>query len=65
MLKVGETYKIRMWEDSDDGGLITEHFDCKVIEADGTLIKIRQGSAGEVIINTASIAFVTAEREKS
>lgn len=43
MLKVGETYKIKMWEDSEDGGLITELPDCKVTEAANTLVKIQQG----------------------
>jgi hypothetical protein len=63
MLKVGETYKIKMWEDSEDGGLITELPDCKVTEAANTLVKIQQGSDKPIIINTASIAFVSAERQ--
>ena len=61
MLKVGETYDIKMWEDSDDGGIITKHYDCEVLETEGTLIKIRQSSHQPVIINTASVAFVSAE----
>jgi hypothetical protein len=61
MLSIGETYKIRMWEDGEDGGMITDHYHCKVIAASGTLIKIQRSSDQSLIINTASIAFVSAE----
>ena len=64
MFVVGESYKLKRWEDSDDGGLITEHFGCKVLEVRDTLIKIQQYSNEPEIINTASVAFVAAELDR-
>ncbi len=64
MFLVGETYKLKRWEDSDDGGLITEHYGCKVLEVKGTLVKFQQYEHEPIIINTASVAFVAAELDK-
>jgi hypothetical protein len=63
MLEVGGSYKIRMWEDTDDGGMITAYHHCKLIDKSDTLIKIQQSSQKPLIINTASVAFVSAESE--
>jgi hypothetical protein len=62
MLKVGESYTIKMWEDDENCGMITEHHGCKVVEVEGTLVKIRLVEK-EQILNSASIAFVSAVRE--
>ena len=63
MFEVGKYYKIKMWEDGEVGGLITEYGAAKVIEIDRPLIKLRGGLgvSGDVILNTASLAFVSAE----
>jgi hypothetical protein len=37
MLIIGETYKIKTWEDTDEGGMITAHGGCKIIGAENTL----------------------------
>lgn len=63
MFEVGKFYTIKMWEDSEDGGIINEYAAAKVIEVALPLVKFK-GSAFtggvETIINTASIAFVSA-----
>jgi hypothetical protein len=52
-----------MWEDSDnDGGILTDYAGCKIVEVDSPRIKYRQGEK-EIILNTASLAFVSATRE--
>jgi hypothetical protein len=59
MFEVGKTYTIKMWEDDDNSGIITEYDRCRVLEVQNALVKIRQ-SGEEVIINTASMAFINA-----
>jgi hypothetical protein len=62
MFNAGATYTIKMWEDSGDGGILTDYPDCKIVEVDSPRIKYRQGEK-EIILNTASLAFVSATRE--
>jgi len=55
------TVMVKMW--ADCGG-ITKYPAAKVIAIDTLLIKLKSGSfagGGEVIFNTASLAFVSAE----
>jgi hypothetical protein len=63
MFEVGKYYTIKMWEAGEDGGVINEYADAKFIEVALPLVKLK-GSAFtgsvETIINTASIAFVSA-----
>ena len=33
MFEVGKSYKITMWSDDDNKGILTEYSGCKVIEA--------------------------------
>ncbi len=65
MFEIGKYYKVKMWEDGGgDGGRITTYAAAKVIEVDAPLIKLKSSAfAGgdEVILNTASLAFVSAE----
>ncbi len=52
-----------MWADGEDGGIITEYAAAKVTEVDGTLIKLKNSAISggdETILNTASVAFVSA-----
>jgi hypothetical protein len=61
MFEVGKTYRFKMWEDSDDGGIITEYAPCKVVAVEGPLIKVKDfGGQKETIVNAASLAFVSA-----
>jgi hypothetical protein len=63
MFKVGKFYKIVMWEDSDDGGLLTTYAAAKVLEVSFPLVKFEMShfaDGSDVIINTASLAFVRA-----
>lgn len=64
MWRIGGSYTIEMWEDDDNNGLITAFYNCEVLEAAGTLVKIRQGT-DEKILNTASMAFVSATPARS
>jgi hypothetical protein len=61
MFEVGNYYRFKMWKPGKDGGEITEYAPSKVVSVEFPLVKIA-GSAGEsVIINVASLAFVSAE----
>ena len=65
MFEVGKHYSVKMWQDSADGGLITEYGASRCIEVALPLVKFRSPSlvgGGEVILNTASLAFVSAEQ---
>jgi hypothetical protein len=67
MFEVGKSYSIKMWADDDNRGIITEHHGCKILDVQMPVIKIRQTlMGGEIIeiINTASIAFVSAVPEE-
>jgi hypothetical protein len=59
MFIVGNTYIIKMDAGDGSGGSI-EHYNCKVMEADGTLVKFTHAGK-EIIVNTASNKFVSAE----
>jgi len=63
MFEVGKSYTIRMWEDSEDGGTLADYDNCEVIEILMPLIKFKQPSNEDVIVNTASLAFVQATLE--
>jgi hypothetical protein len=52
-----------MWEDTDDGGIITTYGGCRVVEVNMPHITYRQNTKEEVILNTTSRAFVSATRE--
>jgi hypothetical protein len=63
MFEVGKSYTIKMWEDGEDGGMLIHYDECVVVEISMPLIKIKQPSNEEVIVNTASLAFVQATLE--
>lgn len=63
MFEVGKTYTIRMWEDGEDGGGLADFENCEVVEVSLPLIKFRQSTNDDVIVNTASMAFVQATLE--
>jgi hypothetical protein len=63
MFEVGKSYTIRMWEDGEDGGMLADYDNCEVIEVLMPLIKFKQLSNEDVIVNTASLAFVQATLE--
>jgi hypothetical protein len=63
MFEVGKSYTIRMWEDGEDGSGLADYDNCEVIEVSLPLIKFRQSSNEDVIVNTASLAFVQATLE--
>jgi len=53
-----------MWEPGDDGGVITEYATSEVVVVAFPLVKFKAhaiAGGDEVIINTASMAFVSAE----
>jgi hypothetical protein len=63
MFEVGKSYTIRMWEDGEDGGVLTDYDNCEVVEISMPLIKFKQPPNEDVIVNTASLAFVQATPE--
>jgi hypothetical protein len=63
MFEIGKRYTIRMWEDGEDGSELAEYDNCEVIEISLPLVKFRQSTNEDVIINTASLAFVQATIE--
>lgn len=60
MFTVGETYRIVLRENGEP----TTHPECKIISVQLPLIKIKQHGE-EIILNTGSLSFVSAERVKS
>ena len=64
MFKVGKTYKLWMWEDSHDGGIVTARGSCKVTKVDMPLVTIDQAGT-ETIINMHSPTFSRAKLEPS
>ena len=60
MFEVGKRYTIRMWEADDNEGTITTYPGCKVLKVEMPAIQIRQAVMADVILNTASIAFISA-----
>jgi hypothetical protein len=63
MFEVGKSYTIRMWEDGEDGSGLADYDNCEVVEVSLPLIKFRQSTNDDVIVNTASLAFVQATLE--
>jgi hypothetical protein len=56
MFEIGKTYKLRLWEDGD----ITDPWNCTVVEVEMPVVKFEHAGR-ELIVNTASKGFVTAE----
>jgi len=63
MFEIGKSYTIRLWEDGEEGGTIADYDNCEVVEISLPLVKFRQASNEDVIVNTASLAFVQATLE--
>jgi len=63
MFEVGKSYTIRMWEEGEEGGVLTDYDNCEVVEVLMPLVKFKQPSDEDVIVNTASLAFVQATLE--
>jgi len=63
MFEIGRSYTIRMWEEGEEGGMLADYDNCKVVEISLPLVKFRQSSNEDVIVNTASLAFVQATLE--
>ncbi len=67
MFEVGKFYAVKMWEDGHDGGVITTYAAAKVIEVSLPLVKFQSSAlsgGNEIILNTASLAFVSAEEKE-
>jgi hypothetical protein len=64
MFEVGKSYTIRMWEDGEEGSGLADYDNCEVVEVSLPLIKFRQATNEDVIVNTASLAFVQATLEE-
>jgi hypothetical protein len=62
MFDVGSIYTISTWQGNKDGGMVTDHHNCSVVEFSGTLLRYEQAGR-EHVINTASPAFARAERQ--
>lgn len=62
MFIVGKAYIIKMDAGDGSGGAI-EHYNCTVLEADGALVKFNHAGK-EMIVNTASNKFVSAELQE-
>jgi len=63
MFEVGKSYTIRMWEEGEEGGILADYDNCEVVEVLLPLVKFKQPSNEDVIVNTASLAFVQATLE--
>ena len=63
MFEIGKSYTIRMWEDGEEGGMLADYDNCEVVEISFPLVKFRQSTNEDVIVNTASFAFVQATLE--
>lgn len=63
MFEIGKSYTIRMWEESEEGGMLADYDRCEVVEISLPLVKFRQSSNEDVIVNTVSLAFVQATLE--
>lgn len=59
MFEIGKPYRISVW----NGSTITDQYHCVVTKRDGTLITYRQSGGPDVILNTASIGFISATPE--
>jgi hypothetical protein len=63
MFEVGKTYTVRMWEEGEEGGILADYDNCEVVEVSLPLVKFKQSSNEDVIVNTSSLAFVQATLE--
>ena len=63
MFEVGKSYTIRMWEEGEEGGVLADYDNCEVVEVLLPLVKFKQPSDEDVIVDTASLAFVQATLE--
>jgi hypothetical protein len=63
MFEIGKSYTIRMWEEGEEGSMLTDYGSCEVVEISLPLVKFRQSANDDVIVNTASLAFVQATLE--
>jgi hypothetical protein len=63
MFEVGKNYTIRMWEEGEEGGMLIDYDNCEVVEVSLPLVKFKQPPNEDVIVNTASLAFVQATLE--
>jgi hypothetical protein len=57
MFEVGKYYRFSMLDAKDK---VVEMAACKIVEVALPLVKIRQMAVGEMVINTASLVFVSA-----
>jgi hypothetical protein len=62
MFEQGHRYRFTMWRPGKDGGEITESPPYMIISAEPPHVKVR-GASSETIINTASLAFVSARED--
>lgn len=63
MFEVGKAYRIKIWEADDHGGGATEYYAGKLIEMNFPLVTFKNAAfrgGRETIINTASLAFISA-----
>jgi hypothetical protein len=44
MFEVGKSYRVKMWEDGDDGGIITEYAAGEVVEVSLPLVKFKDSA---------------------
>jgi hypothetical protein len=63
MFEVGRSYTIRMWEEGEEGSVLADYDNCEVVEVLLPLVKFKQPSDEDVIVNTSSLAFVQATLE--
>ena len=63
MFEVGKNYTVRMWEEGEEGSMIIDYDNCEVVEVSLPLVKFKQPPNEDVIVNTASLAFVQATLE--
>ncbi len=63
MFEIGKRYTIRMWEDGEEGDGLADYENCEAVEISLPLVKFRQSTNEDVIVNTASLAFVQATLE--
>src|SRR5260370_8903073 len=56
MFEVGKSYTIRMWEDGEDGGVLTDYDNCEVVEISMPLIKFKQPPNEDVIVIFTSVS---------
>lgn len=63
MFEVGKAYRVKMWDMGDYGGGATEYHAGEVTEVALPLVKFKKSAStggGELVINTASLAFISA-----